>query len=142
MIWTRLGVIAIVAASLSAVAGVAQAQQFTTAAEVKPILEMTKGNWVALRKYDGNDLVYFSHLMAWRCGFESVRYGINGPADTELKLEKCNTEYKQPNVILDESIPLFTKRKLGSVKTISVEVTFDDGTVQSEIIDASTILIP
>ena len=138
MIWTRF--IALAIGIGVPVAG--HAQQFTTAAEVKPILEMTKGNWVALRKYNGNDLVYFSHLIAWRCGLESVRYGINGPADTDLQLEKCNLEYQQPNVILDTSIPLYTTRTLDSVKTIAVEITYDDGTKQAEVIDASKVLIP
>ena len=138
MIWTRI----IVLGAVGCLPAQAIAQQFTTADEVKPILEMTKGNWVALRKYNGNDLVYFTHLMSFRCGLDKISYGINGATETELPLEKCNTEYQQPNVMLDQSILPYITLPLGSVKSIAVTVTYDDGVTQSETIDASKVLIP
>ena len=103
--------------------------KFTTATEVRPILGMTKSNWVGVREYEGQDLIYFSHLMAWRCGLWDIRYGINGaPADNVVPMEPCNEEFAQPSVMVDvENYLPYVTYPLGSVQSIYVEIVFDDG---------------
>lgn len=118
--------------------------KYTTAMEVRPILGMTKSNWAAVRLFDGDDLIYFSHLMAWRCGLWEIRYGINGdPADTVMPMEPCNTEFQQPNVMVDvENFLPYVRLTGNSVETIYVEITFDDGTTDFAQFNRNEILIP
>ena len=118
--------------------------KFTTAVEVRPILGMTKGNWVAVREFDGQDLVYFTHLLSWRCGLWDIRYGINGaPAETVVAMETCYDEMAAPNVMQDVANFLpYVAYPLSSVDSIYVEIVFDDGTTDFAQFNRSDIQIP
>lgn len=126
--------IALISATCAALlAAPALAQNFTTAAEVKPILEMTKANWVAVREYDGRDLVYFTQILSWRCGVESVAYSVNGGAMTLLDMEPCYEGESAPNAQKPDAAELgYLRLPLGSVQSISVTLSFADGTTLSE----------
>lgn len=116
------------------------AQEFTLAAEVRPILAMTRANWVSLREYDGADLVYFTHLLAWRCGLTEIRYGLNGAApSTVFAMEPCHDGTAQPNAITADTI--FVRQPLGSVQAVSVQLTYDDGAVeQADFLRAQVLM--
>lgn len=118
--------------------------KFTTAIEIKPILGMTKSNWVAVRAYEGQDLLYFSHLLAWRCGLWDIRYGVNGAPATEIvPMEPCNIETAQPNGLTDViTYPPYVALPLNSVETVYIEVTYDDGTSDFAQFARPEILIP
>jgi len=118
--------------------------QYTTALEVKPILGMTQGNWVALRLYDGQDLMYFTHLASWRCGLWEVRYGINGAPPVEVfPLEPCHTETAQPNAMVDlENYLPYLSFAGESVETVIVEITYDDGSKESARFARNQVLMP
>ncbi len=127
---------------LCLISGGAQAQQFTTAAEVRPILEATTASWVALREYDGKDLLYFTHLLAWRCGLEQVRYAVNGGAMTGFELEPCYVDEAQPNAIKAEGNLPFLSFDLKGVKSVEVELTYDDGETATARYAREEILMP
>ncbi len=118
--------------------------QYTTAIEVKPILGMTKQSWAAVRLYEGNDLIYFSHLLAWRCGLWGIRYGVNGAAATnEVVLEPCHEGTAQPNAMTDPvGYPIYVTLPGESVQSLYVEVIYDDGTTDFARFERAQILIP
>lgn len=130
-------------AALVAVPGLAQAEGFTTAAEVRPILEATKTVWVAVREYEGRDLLYFTQILAWRCGLDGIRYGLNGAeAETVLKMEPCHEGTAAPNAItMDEGVVYLTL-PLKSLERVSVQLLLDDGSVLEAAFDRKSILMP
>lgn len=119
------------------------AQDFTTAAEVKPILTATRGQWIAIREFDGKDLIYFTNLLAWRCGLTQVAWGINGgAAETVMPMEPCHEGEAQPNALKMEEVLPYAEAPLGSIASVSVAVTFDDGSVETAEYDRKSVLMP
>lgn len=117
--------------------------KFTTAAEVGPILQMTKDSWAAVREYDGKDLVYFSHVMSWRCGIKGAKYSINDEPLQDMDLPECHMKFKQPNALIDqEALMTFLSFDLGSVNSVRVDVLLDNLTTQSVTLLRENILIP
>lgn len=116
--------------------------KFTTAAEVRPILEATKGNWVAVREYDGKDWLYVTHLWGWRCGLAAMAISINNEPMQNWPLPPCHMKYTTPNAILeDDGIPALTL-KLGGVQTITIQVVYDDLSMDVASFERSNVLIP
>lgn len=118
--------------------------QFTTALEVAPIVAMTKLNWVAISNDGSNDLLYFSNLLAWRCGMWEIRYGINGaPATNVLEMEPCHTNTASPNAMTDViNYPIWVTLPGESIQSVRVEVTFDDGSEDFAEMQRTQILLP
>lgn len=121
----------------------ALAQDYTSAAEVKPILMAIQPQWVAVREFDGKDIVYFTTLMAWRCGIEQIAWGINGAApETVMPMEPCHEGEAAPNALKMETVLPYAEAPLGSVSSISLKVTFDDGTVETADYERKAVLMP
>lgn len=117
--------------------------KFTTAGEIGMILDATKGNWSAVREYDGRDLVYFTHVMSWRCGLKAAKFSINDGPLQDLEMPECHMKYQQPNSFIGEdALMTYKSYDLGSVKSVRVDVLLDNLTVKSVTLQRGDILIP
>ena len=101
--------------------------KFMTAGEVKPIVEAIKPQWIAVRLWDGQDLLYFTNLLSWRCGTHQIRYAVNGGDFQVLQAEPCHADDAAPNALktADGILPYVTF-KANSIQTIEVQVLYDD----------------
>lgn len=100
--------------------------RFTTALEVRPILSATRANWIAVRDFDGQDLVYVTQIWSWRCGLMGLRIGINGAAPRPWPLPDCHEDSNSPNAILPADGLPYRAFPQGSVQTVTVELVYDD----------------
>ncbi|GGE02326.1 hypothetical protein SAMN05421774_101461 [Gemmobacter megaterium] len=133
--------LSLVAAGLLA-ATPAMAQQFTTAAEIRPILEATRASWLALRPWDGKELLYFTHLESWRCGMAEVRFSVNSSAATRVwDMPPCQTGTAQPNAIPADRLP-FAELPPEALQTVTVVVVLADGTELRQDYTRANILMP
>ena len=113
--------------------------QFTTAEEVRPILERTRGEWVSLRDFNGQDLLYFTQLDSWRCGLSEVRVSVNGGPLESREMEPCHLDADTPNEMRGDVLPYQTYGS-GEVQNIAVMVVYDDGTSDVGVFDRSQIM--
>ncbi len=115
--------------------------KFTTATEVKPIMNATRGNWVAVREYDGNDLIYMTHILSWRCGMVGLRYAVNDGPMRDWPLAACLEDTPQPNAIPQDAT-IYEVHPLGSIASIEVEIIYDDLTRERARFERKAILMP
>lgn len=94
----------------------------------RKILDMTATSWLSFRQLNGL-LVYYTHLMSYRCAIREVRIGIDSSVpDRALKMPPCDP--LDPVAIPHDATPYL--KLPPATKTISVELTYRDGSV-SEI---------
>ena len=108
--------------------------------QVKPILAMTEGNWVAVREFDGKDLLYFTHLEVYRCALEQVRYVLNTGKPEVWKQDNCETE-QMFSPIDPEWLP-YVEYPLNSIQSVKVELTYKDGDVVVPTFERGSIMTP
>jgi len=108
-----------------------QAASFTTAAEVKPILAVTRANWISVREFNGQDLLYVTHLWSWRCGLEEIRIGVNGAEPEIWPLPECHLDHAAPNSILEGDGNPYRRYPLQSIETIRIDLRYDDQSEES-----------
>lgn len=116
--------------------------KFTTAAEVKPIMSVTKANWLALNELDNKELLYVTQIWSWRCGLVQMRLGVNGGPLQVWPLPPCHENTASPNAIIDSDGLPFAEFARGSIAVVEVELTFDDLTTDSARFPRTSILMP
>lgn len=116
--------------------------KFLTAGEIKPILNATKGNWIAVRAYEGQDLLYVTHLWAWRCGLKALALSVNGAALQDWPLPACHEDLATPNAVLPEDGLPYMALGLNTVETIKVQIVYDDLTMDMAEFARGDVLIP
>jgi uncharacterized caspase-like protein len=93
--------------------------------EQRKILEMTAGSWLAFREFNGL-IVYYTHLMSYRCAIREVRIGLNSTIpDRTIALPPCNQ--KDPMAIPSDAQPYL--KVPPATALVSVELTYQDGSV-------------
>ena len=94
----------------------------------RKILDMTSTSWLSFREFNGL-LVYYTHLVSYRCAIREVRIGIDTAVPNQvLKMPPC--DMRDPSAVT-AGMPLYMKLA-PSTKSVSVELTYRDGSV-SEI---------
>ena len=108
-------------------AGAEQQSRVMPLEQVKSILEATKDSWVVYRIYEGRQYYYVTHLLSWRCGIRQVRYSENSDAlDKTWPLPECNKLI--PNNIPSDARIHSVRAKPDSIKTVAIQLEFEDGT--------------
>ena len=115
--------------------------KFLTATEVRPILGATRASWVAVREYDGADLLYLTHLLAWRCGLHQIEYAVNGGAFELWPMPACHVDSPSPGALLPEDGLPYIRLPLGAVETVTIRLLYDDLGVEEATFDRAAIQI-
>ena len=116
--------------------------QFTTAAEIRPIMDATKPAWVSLREYEGQDVLAVTSIWSWRCGLAAMAISLNNEPMQNWPLPSCHMQYASPNAILDEDGLPFLKLRLGSVQSITIQLVYDDLSMDSATYQRRDVLAP
>jgi hypothetical protein len=94
----------------------------------RKILDMTATSWLSFRDFNGL-LVYYTHLMSYRCAIRELRIGIDTAVpDKVLKLPPC--DMNDPSAI--PSSAMLYQKLPPATQFMSVELTYRDGSI-SEI---------
>ncbi|MES1148209.1 MAG: caspase family protein, partial [Bradyrhizobium guangdongense] len=94
----------------------------------RKILDMTANSWLSFRQFNGL-LVYYTHLVSYRCAIREVKIGIDSAVPNQvLAMPPC--DMRDPSAI-PYNAALYQKLA-PSTQFISVELTYRDGSV-SEI---------
>jgi hypothetical protein len=91
----------------------------------RQLLESTSTSWLSFREFNGL-LVYYTHLMSYRCAIREVKVGIDSTTpDKALALPACDP--RDPSAIPHSAQPYL--KLPPATKFVSIELTYRDGSV-------------
>jgi hypothetical protein len=122
----------IIALCLSLMATPASADLFSDYKQAKPVLEIIKSDWIAIREYEGQDLLYVTTLLAYRCAISQIRFSYNNGPLSVWDSEPCYWDEASPNAQKLETHLPYAVAPLGSLQTITVDLLFEDGSNMSQ----------
>lgn len=104
------------------------------------------GAMLSFQNQGDNDLIYFTNLLAWRCGTASILYGLNDdPPTTLFPAEPCYREFREPNVLQhvgEPGFPFFLTVPKDSVQKITIRVLYEDGKMAEFVSERAKNLMP
>ncbi len=108
--------------------------EFTPAKESvdanRRLLEMTTTSWLSFRKHNNSNLLYFSHLMAYRGAIEKIQYGLD--TNTPNKNFKFSAWNKPGIAPITANMKLYLKVPRGT-RYATIQLTYKNGD-KSEVI--------
>ncbi|MCG7624850.1 hypothetical protein [Epibacterium sp. Ofav1-8] len=116
--------------------------RFLTATEVKPVLQATQANWIAVREFEGQDLVYVTHLWAWRCGLARIDVAINDGPFEVWPMPDCHADEGSPGAIKSGDGDPFRSFAGGSVQSVKVRLIYDDLTTADASFARKDVMTP
>ncbi|MBL4918184.1 hypothetical protein [Szabonella alba] len=109
----------------------AQPTDFTTPEGAAFIHQQIAAGILGFTEQGENDLIYFTQLLAWRCGVQEVYYGFNSDLPVNrLPLEPCHRDLANPNTMKETGAgpyPLFITVPKGAAQQVRMRVIYEDG---------------
>ncbi len=109
----------------------AQPTDFTTPEGAAFIHQQIAAGVLGFSEQGDSDLIYFTQLLAWRCGVQEVHYGFNDDLPVNrLPLEPCHRDLANPNTMKETRAgpyPLFITVPKGSAQQVRLRVIYEDG---------------
>ena len=131
---------------LAALPVMAQTVDYTTPEGAAIVHQSLGTSMLTFQKQGEEDLIYFSGIMAWRCGTSAIIYGLNDdPPVTPFPTEPCYREFREPNVLQhigEPGFPFFIKVPTGSVQKVTVRIVYEDGKTADFVSERAKNLIP
>jgi hypothetical protein len=117
---------------------------FTTPEGAAFIHQTIKDTALSFRQEGAEDFIYFTNVIAWRCGVVTLTYGLNAETPSiPFPMEPCWRDLREPNTMKMENpaFALFLKVPTGSVQTVTLRFLYEDGKVADFVVERAKNLI-